>query len=444
MTLRAGRIGLPAALPLLRGGDLRRPRGRRDAPARGRGARRPPRHVVGRPPGTRIPHSFRAGEDGPRLPRLRDARAERHRLLPALGQGEPARRRRHGADRAPRLLGRRAVAAAARVRRGGHGPARARRRVDPDASVETLAGVGPKVAERLGRLGLAHRARPRRAHPARLPRLGARRPSFGELSRSGEEATVALHGRARPRAPDPAAQPQDRRGGRRRRARACATTAVWFNQAWLARQLAAGHRAPRARDARARRRLHGRAPRDRRRPGLHTVGLVPEYRGERGGARRYRLRDLRRGGAAARPLLSGPAPRPPAPRSEGLPLRADALAAAHRPREPRRGRDGARAARARGAARPPAAASTERRRELEEEASAPALSARRRADRALPRRAPVHAHARAGARDRRDRRRPRRTTPDAAPPPGRRRLRARPSSRSTRSCAPSSAATRAR
>src|SRR5207342_874318 len=28
------------------------------------------------------------------------------------------------------------------------------RRADPDVSVETLAGVGPKVAERLGRLGI--------------------------------------------------------------------------------------------------------------------------------------------------------------------------------------------------------------------------------------------------------------------------------------------------
>ena len=55
--------GLAAALPLRRGGDLRRPRGRghrsswttRSTPLR-------PGHVVARPPATGVSHSFRAGE----------------------------------------------------------------------------------------------------------------------------------------------------------------------------------------------------------------------------------------------------------------------------------------------------------------------------------------------------------------------------------------------
>ncbi len=63
-------------------------------------------HVVSRPSGTGIAHSFRAGPGGPRVPLLRPAREQRHRLLPRLRQVLPGGRRRDRARRAARLLGR--------------------------------------------------------------------------------------------------------------------------------------------------------------------------------------------------------------------------------------------------------------------------------------------------------------------------------------------------
>ena len=48
--------------------------------------------TVARPAGTRVAHCFRAGAGGLTLLVVRDARSERHRLLPALGQGQLPRR----------------------------------------------------------------------------------------------------------------------------------------------------------------------------------------------------------------------------------------------------------------------------------------------------------------------------------------------------------------
>ncbi len=67
---RGGPPRLRPALPFRGGGGLRHPRGHGDARAvapRGRGRGETPLragHVVARPPGTRVSHSFRAGPDG--------------------------------------------------------------------------------------------------------------------------------------------------------------------------------------------------------------------------------------------------------------------------------------------------------------------------------------------------------------------------------------------
>jgi uncharacterized cupin superfamily protein len=63
-------------------------------------------HVISRPPATRIGHSLRRG--GADVPRLWDARTERHLLLPPLQQDLLARCRPHRSARAARLQGRRA------------------------------------------------------------------------------------------------------------------------------------------------------------------------------------------------------------------------------------------------------------------------------------------------------------------------------------------------
>jgi uncharacterized cupin superfamily protein len=73
--------------------------------------------VVARPPGTRISH----------VPRVRHARAERHRLLPPLRQGVFPRHRPHDPSRAAGLLGRRALIptyapSGPSSRLGGHWP----------------------------------------------------------------------------------------------------------------------------------------------------------------------------------------------------------------------------------------------------------------------------------------------------------------------------------
>ncbi len=190
--------------------------------------------------------------------------------------------------------------------------------------------------------------------------------SFGDLS-AGEEATVRCTlERIRVR-------PTRRRNlklveGVVVDAAGVRETAVWFNQAYLAklppgtelllhgtRELSGGFRV-------ARTEIRG--------TGLHTVGLVPEYRASED-VPSYRLRAFV---DAAMPRVRFlPDPLPARLRQEqGLPLRADALVAAHRPLD----RAEAEAARERLALEELLVLQLgfqERRRALEEEASAPAL-----------------------------------------------------------------------
>ncbi len=145
-------------------------------------------------------------------------------------------------------------------------------------------------------------------------------------------------------------------------------TAIWFNQAYLAklnpgtelllhgtRELAGGFRVART---------------EVRGTGLHTVGLVPEYRASEE-VPSYRLRAYV--DAALPSVRWFPDPLPARVRDrERLPLRADALVAAHRPRDLRE----AETARERLALEELLALQLgfqERRRALEEQESAPAL-----------------------------------------------------------------------
>jgi ATP-dependent DNA helicase RecG len=190
--------------------------------------------------------------------------------------------------------------------------------------------------------------------------------SFGDLS-AGEEATVRCTlERVRVR-------PTRRRNlkiveGVVVDAAGVRETAVWFNQAYLAklpagtelllhgtRELGGGFRVTRT---------------EVRGTGLHTVGLVPEYRASEE-VPSYRLRAFVE--AALPRVRFFPDPLPASVRhEERLPLRADALVAAHRPED----RGEAEAARERLALEELLALQLgfqERRRALEEEASAPAL-----------------------------------------------------------------------
>jgi ATP-dependent DNA helicase RecG len=106
-------------------------------------------------------------------------------------------------------------------------------------------------------------------------------------------------------------------------------TAVWFNQAYLAklapgtelllhgsRELSGGFRVARTEVGGA---------------GLHTVGLVPEYRASED-VPSYRLRALVDNVLPRARFLPDPLPAS-VRHEEGLPLRADALTASHRPRD---------------------------------------------------------------------------------------------------------------
>jgi ATP-dependent DNA helicase RecG len=247
----------------------------------------------------------------------------------------------------------------------GAGPPQARRRVDPDASVETLAGVGPKVAERLGRLGL-HTVRELAEHIPRAYLDWEQVASFGDLA-AGEEATVRCTlERVRVR-------PTRRRNlkiveGVVIDAAGVRETAIWFNQAYLAklapgtelllhgtRELGGGFRVART---------------EVRGTGLHTVGLVPEYRASED-VPSYRLRGFVEAALPRVRFLPDPLPAW-VRQQEGMPLRADALTAAHRPRD----RGEAEEARERLAFEELLGLQLgfqDRRRALEEEASAPAL-----------------------------------------------------------------------
>jgi ATP-dependent DNA helicase RecG len=234
-------------------------------------------------------------------------------------------------------------------------------------SVETLAGIGPKVAERLERLGLRS-VRDLAEHVPRAYVDWEQVASFGDLS-AGEEATVRCTlERIRVR-------PTRRRNlrlveGTVVDAAGVRETAIWFNQAYLAkldpgtelllhgtRELGGGFKVART---------------EVRGTGLHTVGLVPEYRASEE-VPSFRLRSYVE--AALPRVRFFPDPLPARTRhEEGLPLRADALVAAHRPGD----RAEAETARERLAFEELLALQLgfqERRRSLAEQARAPALPA---------------------------------------------------------------------
>jgi ATP-dependent DNA helicase RecG len=233
--------------------------------------------------------------------------------------------------------------------------------------VETLAGVGPKVAERLARLGLLT-VRDVAEHVPRAYLDWEQVASFRDLS-AGEEATVRCTlERIRVR-------PTRRRNlkiveGVVIDAAGVRETAIWFNQAYLAkldagtelllhgtRELGGGFRVART---------------EVRGSGLHTVGLVPEYRASEE-VPSYRLRAFV--DAALPRVRFFPDPLPARVRhEEGLPLRADALVAAHRP-DDRREAETARARLAFEELLSLQVGFQARRRELAEQASAPALPA---------------------------------------------------------------------
>ena len=223
-----------------------------------------------------------------------------------------------------------------------------RQRGHPELSVETLPGVGPKVAERLAAPRHRDARGSRRVRPARASRLGAGDGVRRAAHRAGGDGR--LHGRAAGAgSADAAPEPEARRGrGRRRAGRACDRALV---QPVLARRAAHARRpAPPPRRA-----LGGRA-RSRSSAtswgsgGLHTVGLVPVYRASET-VSATKLRELTELALPLARWLPDPLP------GEGA--RRGGAAAARRcaarlppPDRPRRRRRRARAARARGAPRP--------------------------------------------------------------------------------------------
>jgi ATP-dependent DNA helicase RecG len=206
--------------------------------------------------------------------------------------------------------------------------AAAPRRFRAELGVETLPGVGPKVAERLAGLGI----RMLGDLADYVPRTHldwSHATGFGSL-RLGEAATVACtvqRARVRPTRRRNLklveAAVADSEGGR--------ATAVWFNQAWLADRLTPGTRLL----------LHGELQSggtfkvdqhefDGEGAGLHTVGLVPIYPASET-VSTARLRELTELVLPRARWLDDPLPAELRAAAR-LPLRADALAAYHRPR----------------------------------------------------------------------------------------------------------------
>ena len=201
--------------------------------------------------------------------------------------------------------------------------------------MESLPGVGPRIAERLASLGI-ETVRDLVEHIPRAYLDWDEASSFADLA-VGEEATVRCKlGRIRVR-------PTRRRNlkvveGVVVDAAGVEEKVVWFNQAHLAK-LAPGTELllHGTRDLKgfkvARHELGG--------AGVHTLGLVPEYPATEA-LPSYRIRSLVE---AALPLARRVPDALPAElrARERLPLRADALAAVHRPESP----EDAEAARAR-------------------------------------------------------------------------------------------------
>ena len=218
-----------------------------------------------------------------------------------------------------------------------------------------------------------------------------------------------------------------------------AISVTWFNQPWLADQPAARHAtfgcaASSAATASSRARTTSatrRAPRPTSRPSIPAAEEIAAA-------------TVRRVVDAALPLAAHD-PRSAAGRAaRARGAGAEARRARRRapPARPRRGRGRAAAARVRGAARPAG-----RHRAARGRARANARAGARRARRShppLPQGAAVRAHAVPGAGDPRDRRRPRRAPSRCSGSCRATSARARPSSRSTRCCARSRTAARAR
>jgi ATP-dependent DNA helicase RecG len=243
-------------------------------------------------------------------------------------------------------------------------------RVNEDAPVSSLTGVGPKVAERLAALGI-ETVRDLAEHVPRGFLDWSEARGFAAL-RLGQEATVECtveRARLRPTRRRNLklveAAVVDGEGGR--------ATAVWFNQAWLAERLVPGTRVLVHGQLQAggtfkveRHELAGDGA------GLHTVGLVPLYPASEA-VSTTKLRELTE---RALPLVRWYADALPAEvrQREKLPLRADALAAYHRPAR----LEDVRTARERLALEELIVLQLgllQRRRELEEESVAPALGA---------------------------------------------------------------------
>jgi ATP-dependent DNA helicase RecG len=200
-------------------------------------------------------------------------------------------------------------------------------KVEETAPVTTISGVGPKVAERLAALGV-RTVRDLAEHVPRDFLDWSEATGFAAL-RLGQEATIEctvertrLRPTRRRNLKLVEAAVVDREGGR--------ATALWFNQAWLADRLAPGTRILVHGELQ-----HGGTFRVERHEvagdgaGLHTLGLVPLYPASEA-ISTLRLRELTERVLPLVRWFRDPLPAELRAR-ERLPLRADALAAYHRP-----------------------------------------------------------------------------------------------------------------